>query len=200
VTFDKINRRVHLYLGLALAPWLLMYGVSSFIVIHESWFGAHQAPAWEPVSEQKYSRPVNMQGANSGNELRAAAQQILKDCDMEGAFWVDKPKPDVVQINRFTFWGSSSVTYSINEQKLTIERQRLKVPQAITRMHFRGGYGQPDFWNKFWGLLVDIVCASIIIWIVSGFIMWWRLRAIRFWGATAVVAGCLTFLFLVWKL
>jgi hypothetical protein len=38
-TFDKINRRTHLYLGLFLMPWLLMYGVSSFIVIHQSWFG-----------------------------------------------------------------------------------------------------------------------------------------------------------------
>jgi hypothetical protein len=39
MTFDKINRRLHLYLGLFLGPWLVMYGVSSFILIHQSWFG-----------------------------------------------------------------------------------------------------------------------------------------------------------------
>ncbi len=38
ITFDKINRRAHLYLGLFLMPWLLMYGVSSFMVIHHKWF------------------------------------------------------------------------------------------------------------------------------------------------------------------
>ena len=30
MTFGKINRRTHLYLGLFLLPWLAMYGVSSF--------------------------------------------------------------------------------------------------------------------------------------------------------------------------
>jgi hypothetical protein len=46
-SFDKINRRVHLYLGLLLAPWLLMYGVSSFIVIHETWFKMAREREWE---------------------------------------------------------------------------------------------------------------------------------------------------------
>jgi hypothetical protein len=32
---------------------------------------------------------------------------------LEGAFWVDKPKPDVLHIDRFSFWGSTSLTYSI---------------------------------------------------------------------------------------
>ena len=29
MTFTHFNRRLHLYLGLALLPWLFMYGISS---------------------------------------------------------------------------------------------------------------------------------------------------------------------------
>jgi hypothetical protein len=196
-TFDKINRRTHLYLGLLLMPWLFMYGLSSLIIIHRSWFPADKQRTWEPLFARPYSRPTDVNGKNNEPELRAAAQEILKDCNLEGAFWVDKPKPDTVHIDRFSFRDSISLTYSIKDQKLKAERQRMAWPQVVVRMHFRGGYGQPTFWDRFWGLVVDIACVSIIIWVTSGLIMWWRLPRLRAWGATAVVGGVLSFLLLV---
>jgi len=194
-TFDRINRRTHLYLGLFLMPWLLMYGVSSFIIIHQSWFGADKQRERETLYEKEYHRPISTEG-----DLRAVAQEILKDCNLEGAFWVDKPKPDTLHIDRFSFWDSTSLTYSIKDQKLKVERQRMKLPQGVIRMHFRGGYRQPTFWDNFWGLLVDIACVGIIIWIASGMVMWWRLPRLRRWGAIAVGGGILSFFLLVWKM
>jgi hypothetical protein len=199
-TFDKINRRTHLYLGLFLMPWLLMYGVSSFIIIHQSWFRGDKSLGWEPLFEKPYSRPVNSQGVNNEPDLRATAQEILKDNNLEGAFWVDKPNPDTVHIDRFSFLGSTSLTYALKDHTLKAQRQRMRIPQVITRMHFRGGYGQPTFWDKFWGLLVDVACIGIIIWIASGLIMWWRLPRFRAWGALAVGGGVLSFLILIWTL
>jgi hypothetical protein len=199
ITFDKINRRAHLYLGLFLMPWLLMYGVSSFIVIHHAWFPSDR-PGREVLFEKAYSRPVNLQGANNSPELRAAAQVILKECNLEGAFWADKPKPDTLHIERFSFRDSISLTYSAKDQKLKAERRRMRWSQVPQRMHFRGGYGQPGFGNKFWGVLVDAACAGIILWVVSGLIMWWRLPRLRAWGTIAVAAGILSFALLVWTL
>jgi hypothetical protein len=195
MTFDKINRRTHLYLGLLLMPWLLMYGVSSFIIIHQSWFRPAKPPGWDPLFERDYHRPVPDQG-----NLRPVAQDILKDCGLEGAFWTNKPKPDTLQIDRFSFWGSTRLTYSVKEQKLKAELQRMPVHQAIVRMHFRGGYGQPTFWDKFWGLLVDLACAGIIVWTASGLLMWWRLPRLRAWGSIAIAGGALSFLLLIWRL
>ena len=200
ITFDKLNRRAHLYLGLFLLPWLIMYGVSSFIVIHQSWFGTDKPHARELLFEKTYNRPVNLQGANNSPELRAAAQEILKDCNLEGAFWVDKPNADTLHIDRFSFRDSISLTYSLKDQKLTAKHQRMKAPQVAMRMHFRGGYEQPTFGNKLWGVLVDTACIGIIIWVASGLIMWWRLRRFRVWGAIAVAGGFLSFLLLVWTL
>ena len=119
---------------------------------------------------------------------------------MEGAFWVDKPNPDTLHIDRFSFRDSISLTYSIKEQKLKAERQRMGWPQIATRMHFRGGYGQPVWLDRFWGLLVDVACFGILIWAGSGFVTWWRLPRLKAWGAIAVGGGLLSFLLLIWKL
>jgi hypothetical protein len=150
VTFDKINRRAHLYLGLFLMPWLLMYGVSSFIVIHQSWF-PNDKPARELLFEKEYSRAVNIQGANNSPELRAAAQEILKDTDLEGAFWADKPRPDTLHIDRFSFRDSISLTYSPQDKKLKAERRPvggLKFRFACT---FAVAMDSPDSGTNFGG-------------------------------------------------
>jgi hypothetical protein len=193
--FDKINRRTHLYLGLFLMPWLLMYGVSSFIIIHQSWFRPDKEPVGEPLFEKEYTRPVSDQ-----EDPRAMAREILKDCNLEGAFWANKPDATTLLIDRFSFWASTRLTYSIKDQKLKAERQRMRPSQAVVRMHFRGRFGQPTFWDKFWGLLVDLACVGIIIWIASGLIMWWRLPRPRAWGAIAACGGAGMFLLLLWTI
>jgi hypothetical protein len=76
----------------------------------------------------------------------------------------------------------------------------MRWPQVATRMHFRGGYGQPPFLDKLWGLLVDVACVGIMVWVASGLIMWWRLPRLKAWGAIAVGGGLLSFLLLIWKL
>jgi hypothetical protein len=200
VNFDKLNRRTHLYLGLFLMPWLLMYGASSFIIIHQSWFGGKNPLAPEPLFERPYSRPVTAHGPNNGPELRAAAQEVLKDCNLEGAFWVDQPDSNTLHIARFSFRDSISLTYSMKDQKLKAERQPMRPSQVAVRLHFRGGYLQPDLGNKLWGLMVDLVCVGILGWVASGLIMWWRLPRLRAWGTMAVGGGIVSFLLLVWTL
>ena len=133
-------------------------------------------------------------------QLRTAAQAILKDNDLEGGFWVDKPNPDTLHIDRFSFRDSISLTYSITDQRLKAERQTLRWPQIATRLHFRVGSDQPTLGNKLWGILVNLACIGIIIWVVSGLIMWWRLPRFRAWGAIAVGGGIVSFVLLVWTL
>ena len=194
-SFDRINRRTHLYSGLFLLPWLLMYGVSSFLVIHQSWFRSEKAPAWELLFEKEYRRPVS-----DKEDLRTSAQAILKDCNLEGAFWANQPNPDTLRIDRFSFWGSTRLTFSLKEQRLKAERQRVRLPQAVIRMHFRGGYLQPTIWDKLWGLIVDVTCLGVLIWVGSGLYMWWRLARLRLWGAAAIAGGICSFLLLIWRL
>ena len=193
--FDLFNRRTHLYLGLFLLPWLTMYGVSSFIISHHAWFRSEQQPPWHSVFERPYDRPVPDRA-----DLRAVAHEILKDCQLEGAFWAQRPNPNEIRINRFQFWDDTRLIYLIQEQRLRAERQQLRWDQVILRMHFRGGFQQPTLLNDAWAVLVDVVCAGILVWIGSGLVMWWRLARLRITGALTLLAGIASFLLFVWRL
>lgn len=193
--FDRINRRTHLYLGLFLLPWMLMYGASSFIISHHAWFRSDQQPSWEMVFDREYQRPINDQA-----DLRETAREILKDCHLDGAFWVQRPNSRELQINRFRFLDETRLTYLVKEHRLRAERQRMRWDQAVLRMHFRGGFIQTSFWNDLWAIVVDVVCVGILIWIASGLIMFWRLGRLRAWGALAIGGGILSFVWLIWTL
>ncbi len=61
MTFNVINRRTHLYLGLALIPWVLVYGLSSLMINHSPFFNKlfdDGTPPWNTKFEQEYHRPV----------------------------------------------------------------------------------------------------------------------------------------------
>lgn len=195
VTFDRINRRTHLYLGLILIPWVMMYGFSSFIISHHAWFRAETPPPWNPLFEREYHRPVPAQG-----DLREIASEILRDNNLDGAFFAQRPNAAELRIARNTFFDQTRLTYLINEHKLRAERQEMRWDQVVLRMHFRGGYHQPLFLNLWWAIMVDTACVAILLWIASGLVMWWRLARTRVWGAVALGAGALSFALLIWSL
>ena len=73
MTFDKFNRRTHLYVGLTLLPWFFMYGLSSIPFVHRS------APAkWTVRSERAYSLPPIETGAN----LDVIGDKLIEDCGL----------------------------------------------------------------------------------------------------------------------
>ena len=193
--FDQTNRRTHLYLGLFLIPWLLMYGVSSLLISHNTWFRSDQTPEWRPVFEREYHRSVP-----EGADLRGIAHEILKDCDLEGAFWAQRPTPNEIRISRFRFLDEIRLTYFIKDQRLKAERQHFRWNQVVTRLHIRGGFQQPTFWNTLWAVLVDVACVGIVLWVASGLVMWWRLGRLRLWGSLALGGGLLAFLLFLWRL
>jgi hypothetical protein len=193
--FDLFNRRTHLYLGMFVMPWLVMYGLSSFMLNHQAWFQSNPTPQWQLLFEREYHHSVPEQG-----ELRGTAYEILKDTNLEGAFWVQRTKPDVLEINRFRFRDEIRLTYSMKDQRLRAERQQFEAGQVVHRLHFRGGFEQPTFFNNVWAVLVDVACVAILLWIASGLIMWWRLTRLRFWGAVALGGGLVSFILLIWQL
>lgn len=195
ITFDRLNRRTHLYLGLVLLPWVLMYGLSSLIVSHQSWFRSESQPDWQPLFDRPYQRAIPDTG-----DLRPVAHEILRENGLDGAFYVQRPRPGELRITRHNFMSQTRLTYLIREQKLRAEHQEMPWHQVLVRLHFRGGYHQPGFLNNLWGFVVDVTCVAIVLWIASGIVMWWRLARLRLWGAAALSAGVLSFLLFVWQL
>ena len=186
MTFDKFNRRTHLYVGLTLLPWFFMYGLSSIPFVHRP------APAkWTVRSEREYSLPPIEAGAN----LDAIGDKLIQDSGLNadarhGAY---RDGQGNLQVYMPRFITPTRINYSPSKQRATVETRDFTLPPFLTEMHARGGFEKGGFLDAAWSVIVDVVCIAIVTWVLSGVYMWWHLRRLRFWGIVALGGGIASF-------
>lgn len=198
MTFNIINRRIHLYLGLALLPWVLMYGLSSLIISHGPQINPlfnDGTPIWKKQFEREYNRPIPQDA-----DLRKVATEILEEFGLRASFFVSHPRPDRINIIVRDLRSATRLTYFIEEERLLAEKQRFRLNNFLVGLHLRGGYQQDLFLDDLWAVILDLVCMSFVIWVVSGIYLWWQIRETRFWGVTALAGGFISFGFLLFVL
>jgi hypothetical protein len=188
MTFPHFNRRLHLYLGLTLLPWFLMYGASSVPFAHSQYFEARDKakglPLWTTRLDQKYTIEVPAAG-----ELRPTGARVMRDLGLTGSFGAYRQGPDQLNVYVYRFLHSTQVKYYIPQQRITVEDRRFRFDQFLTGMHGRGGFEQEGFLEKAWGVAVDLSCLGMLLWILSGVYMWWSLPGLRGWGWLAFLGG-----------
>ncbi len=184
-------RRAHLYLGLALLPWFLVYAVSSIPFSHNDFFQnldkAKGLPNWYPRFERSYHIEVPASG-----DLRPIGARILADTGIEGAFGVYRQGPDQINVYVHSFWKSTQLKYFIRSKRLVAEDKRFRWDHVLTGIHAKGGFENGGLHNL-WAAVVDLVCLSMLAWVLTGLVMWWKLPAARAWGWAAVIGGSLSF-------
>lgn len=198
MTFSHFNRRLHLYLGLFLLPWLFMYGISSIPFAHGSWFQprdeAQAAPLWTVRLKKDFDRPV----PDDPHALREFGRAVLKEFGVEAPnFGVYRPNRTSVNINAFSFLQATRLIYSLEQKSITVEDRAFRFNNFLTGMHARGGFEQDGFLPKSWGVLVDVVSVSMILWILTGLYLWWGVPGHRRWGWVAILSGVGSFVVFV---
>ena len=197
MTLAHLNRRVHLYLGLALLPWLFMYGISSIPFAHTAFFDARDAakklPLWTMTSDAivDVTPPDESAGERA---LRPFGAALLQRAGISGtSFGVYRQGPNQINVYSYSFWKSTQLKYYVAEKRLTVEDRRFRWDHFLTGMHGRGGFEQEGVLALSWSVVVDVVCVGILVWIASGIYMWWTLPAVRRWGAVALAGGIVSF-------
>jgi hypothetical protein len=104
VAISHFIRRLHLYLGLALLPWLFMYGISSVPFAHNQYFQdrdtAKKVPLWTMRLERPFDAPVPKDPA----ALREFGREILRQVGVEGPnFGVYAPNANTLNVTAFSF-------------------------------------------------------------------------------------------------
>ena len=200
MTFPHINRRTHLYLGLALLPWFTMYGISSWFFSHGDYFEERDKATGLPSWNLRYEKPYDV-APPDGNELRPWATRVLADTGLHGtSYGAYRQGPNQVNVYVYTIWNSTQVKYFNDKKLMRVEDKRFRWDHAFTGLHGMGGFDQDGFLRNAWSVIVDIVCVGIVIWIVSGLYMWWHVPGHRAWGWVAVLGGWISFVLFLWKL
>ncbi len=185
MTFPHFVRRAHLYAGLFLLPWVIMFGVSTIPINHQT----PESAAWIPISEHTFDAPVPGPDEN----LRPLGRAMMSTAGIEGGYWVYRVNAGQVQAGHPDFRSPIRLNYFAQEKRLVVERRPFALRQFLSGVHTRGGYDMGGAGDSFWAVFVDLVCVGLILWIASGIYMWWGLPSTRRWGWIALGGGALCF-------
>jgi hypothetical protein len=193
---DAVTRSVHLYTGLFLAPWLLLYATSGFCLNHNKWLTERLkiAPAqWQLVREVQF--------VPDDTFPRIAPEQaaaILDRLGLPGAHnIVGNPDGPQMVINRPSGAGAYRVTWRRPRSLLVVERmQPFSFYRLLHFLHFRFGYHQPHFAYVTWAAIVDIVTVSMWVWVLTGLYIWFHRPRTRLVGSLCALGGSVLFLVL----
>jgi hypothetical protein len=186
---SKLIRRIHMYLALSLAPWVLMYAASTFVMNHRQWFGEGPLP-FVKVEERALTADV------AGLEPKQAAEVLLAELGIEGAHNVapQQPAGKVVFVRQLV-GAPVRVTYDRTSRAALIERQEANEATVLERLHRRRGWQFPYFKDDAWAFSVDAFVVAMLFWILSGLWMWWELKSPRRLGGIALAGGIAAFAF-----
>jgi len=83
IRFNRLIRRVHLYFGLVLVPWILLYGITAVLFNHSSWFTERES------MQLAQAELVELESAKNVAE-RALEESQIEDVEIvpESARWV----------------------------------------------------------------------------------------------------------------
>ncbi len=176
-----------MYLGLFLAPWMLMYALSTMVMNHRHYLQKHfgAQPAYEKESDTVFSVRLD-----ASAPAQRTARQILIALGLDGRHSARKsPTGDALVIFRNDPLRPRRITYTYSTGILLVERQVLRAPGFLESMHRRRGFESQFVADDLWAFSVDLVIAAMIFWALSGLWMSWEMKATRGWGALATAAG-----------
>lgn len=195
VRWDRWMRALHLYTGLFLAPWMMVYAVSAFCLNHSEWFteGLRLAPNWENVRELDFTP-----GPGFPDTPEEQAVAILRHVDLDGGHRIlGNPDANQLIIFRYCATGHYRVSWFPPRSRVVVDRHLpTSFYSVVNALHFQYGY-RPYFVHLAWAVIVDATTTSTVIWVISGIYLWARKPRKRLLGGLCLIAGTLLFAALV---
>jgi hypothetical protein len=187
-TVARVVRRVHMFTGLFLGPWMLMYAVSTLVMTHREYvlsFYPTKTPAMVTERELDYTRSFPAPATRE-----QIGRQIVQDLGLEGRHAVSGGRNgQPLVINRQHALTARRITFEPVAHKIVIQREEFRALTFLERMHRRRGYDQPYALDDTWGLTVDVAVVTMVFWSLSGIWLWWELKSTRRWGTLVLVVG-----------
>jgi len=137
-------RNIHLFLGMFMTPWVMMYAASTIVVQHRDLFTGHERrvePEFETVREVIYLAEVA-----KGEDANAIASRILEYLSLEGRHRVrGSLEAGIFEVRRDRPIGSYCIAWGRESAILKVERQEFGLSFFLEALHRRSGFVQP-YW------------------------------------------------------
>jgi len=196
--FYRLTRDLHLYLGLFISPFVLVFSVSVFFLVH-SWI-----PKLAPETANTRAVPGLALPADlpklSLRPLIDALKPILESMNVPGeiGFVRHLVKEETLIIPVSIPGRATTVTINLTNREATIVTRETGLADALMTLHRSPGGHAPDirmnwFYMKAWRWFADATVYLTLFISVSGLYLWYALRAERKIGFILLFAGTLAF-------
>jgi len=194
--FYRLTRDLHLYLGLFISPFVLVFSVSVFFFVHAS------TPIVAPETTRVVSGLDLRPGLAtlSGRPLVDALKPILGRLNIRGEIgFVQKRVQDDTLLIPVSIPGRAiNVQLHLGRREATVVTRETGLADALMTLHKSPGGHGPDirmnwFAMKAWRWFADATVYLIFFITISGVYLWAMLRAERRVGLVLLFAGTVTF-------
>lgn len=199
-----ITRDLHLYLGLFLSPFILVFSVSVFYLVH----GMAGRPAPEPSNRARTITGLTippdiaqLQGRARAEALRPLLEQLGVHGEIDFVRHASKEHRLVVPVrlpDRDTI-----VDLDYERGTATVTSRRHSLGDALVYLHKMPGPHNADMRGnsslmRAWRVLADATAYVLFFITITGIYLWVALKAERKIGLTLMLAGAITFWGLVY--
>jgi hypothetical protein len=199
-----ITRDLHLYFGLFLSPFVLLFSISVFYLVHG--FAQRSAPAAFEASRTAANLNVpadiaRLQGRARVDALRPLLEQLEVHGEVDFFRHVASEHRQIVPVrlpDRDTI-----VTLDYDQRTATVTWRRQSLGDALVYLHKMPGPHNVDVRGnsrlmRAWRVLADATAYLFLFITISGIYLWVALKAERRVGLLLMLAGAGTFWGLVY--
>ena len=203
--FHRFIRDLHLYLGLFISPFVLVFAVTVFFIVH-SWLPGFASGTSTTRVVSAWPLPGNWQTL-SGRPLINALKPALEKAGVRGEVLLVQPlvKEGKLIIPVTIPGRETTVSISIASGEATIVTRETGLADALLTLHKSPGQHGPGirinwFYMRAWRWMADATVYLILFISVSGIYLWYVLRAERSVGYILLIAGALAFFAMAYAL
>ncbi len=162
--FYTVTRKVHLYAALATAVLVLMYIVTSYMMMYYDFFKTHES--------REHTETVAI---NSTNFSENNWQKFMTKHDISGRKVAEYENDNDDLVRRYESTGEiTTVTFDGEGRSAEIRKQIKSAGGKIVARHRMRGYGGPWQYNLY-AFLLDMTGISLILFAITGVIMWLKI-------------------------
>ncbi len=159
-------RKIHLYSGLILMTFVVMYFVTGYVMVHHDWF-----PHAEPVATTR-TEPLEFAAVEDPKAYSLYLQQTF---DLRGKR--QEPRRGDDGSWRFRYFRPGTFHEAVvaaDGKSVTITSRDETAHATMVGYHRLHGYGGGWLYDV-WAVLYDLASLSMILFAISGIYLWYRL-------------------------
>ena len=195
-------RDLHLYFGLFISPFVLLFAVSVFYLNHGTLLPG--TAVTESFQELQIPDGIDrLKGKEAVERARALLPQVGVEGEIGFLRYVAKEGHLIFPVSRAGM--EATVDVDLNRRSATVQRRHMDLWESLSYLHkmpgphnvaIRGNWMGTQIWRWF----ADTTIYLLLFISISGVYMWWAIQAERKTGAALLTAGALTFAGLVYAI